>query len=493
MVFGLTLMTGEGKMGRRKAHSKPSRRDAMKWCGAGIAAYWLPGAPVIAAARNDELVALKAAPGIAPIAAPDHSGTRVWAYNGAVPGTPLRVQQGREVRLRFVNALPQPSTVHWHGIRLDNAMDGVAGLTQDAVPPGGTFDYVFTPPDAGTFWYHPHNRSWEQMARGLYGALIVEEAAPPRVDHDVALIFDDWRLGRDGQIDEASLGHMMDWSHAGRLGNWLTVNGRSQPKIAVAKGERLRLRLVNCANARVMSLSFDGHDPRIVALDGQPVAPYAPRNGVIDLAPAQRADVIVDMGRDPGTRSAIREVSTRAPLDAAYLVYDSQRVVRESPLDAAIRLPDNALPKRLDLANALAVDLVMEGGAMGGMRRGMMGGRRMGMREMMGRGMAWTFNGVAGMPDAPLADAKRGRTLVVRMVNDTAWPHAMHLHGHHFRVVARDGHPVANAPWRDTELMQRGERADIAFVADNPGKWLLHCHMLEHQAAGMKTWIRVGA
>ena len=474
-------------------HSMLSRRDLVRWCGAGIAACSMPGASVFAAGRDQGLVSLEAAPGTAPIAAPDHGSTRVWAYNGSVPGTPLRVRQGQEVRLRFVNALPQPSTVHWHGIRLDNAMDGVAGLTQDAVPPGGTFDYVFTPPDAGTFWYHPHNRSWEQMARGLYGALIVEEAAPPRVDRDLTLIFDDWRLGRDGQIDEASLGHMMDWSHAGRLGNWLTVNGRSQPKIAVAKGERLRLRLINCANARVMSLSFDGHDPRVVALDGQPVAPHAPRNGVVELAPAQRADVIVDMGRDPGTRSAIREVSVRGSLHAAYLVYDARRVVRESPLDAAIRLPDNALPKRLDLADALGADLVMEGGAMGGMRRGMMGGRRMGMREMMGRGMAWTFNGVAGMPDAPLVDAPRGRTVVVRMLNDTAWPHAMHVHGHHFRVVARNGRPVADAPWRDTVLMHRDERADIAFVADNPGKWLLHCHMLEHMAAGMVTWISVSA
>lgn len=478
---------------RGSARPLLARRDALRWCGAGATAWWLPGLPAAKASRDGVFITLKASRATAPIAEPDHSGTRVWAYNGSVPGTPLRVRQGKEIRLRFVNALPQPSTVHWHGIRLDNAMDGVAGLTQDAVPPGETFDYTFTTPDAGTFWYHPHNRSWEQMARGLYGALIVDEANPPRVDRDLVLIFDDWRLGRDGQIDEASFGNMMDWSHAGRLGNWLTVNGRSQPEIAVAKGERLRLRLINCANARVMSLAFPGHDVRIAALDGQPVAPHAPKDGVVVLAPAQRADVIVDMGLDPGTRAAVREISTRVPLDAVRFAYDARRVVRESPLASPIRLPDNRLPTRLDLGNAQSTDLVMQGGAMGGMRGGMMGGRRMGMREMMGRGMAWTFNGVAGMPKTPLIDARRGRTVVLKMVNDTAWPHAMHLHGHHFRVIARNGRPVADAPWRDTELMQRGERADIAFVADNPGKWLLHCHMLEHMAAGMVTWISVGA
>ena len=445
------------------------------------------------ATRDDGLITLKAAPATASIADPEHRNTRVWAYNGSVPGTPLRLRQGREARLRFANALPQPSTVHWHGIRLDNAMDGVAGLTQQAVAPGATFDYVFTPPDAGTFWYHPHNRSWEQMARGLYGALIVEEAEPPRVDRDLVLIFDDWRLDRDGQIDEASFGHMMDWSHAGRLGNWLTVNGRSLPTISVAKGERLRLRLINCANARVMPLRFPGHDVRIVALDGQSVAPHVPKDGIIMLAPAQRADVMVDMALDPGARAAIEEISSRTPLDAVRFAYHPSRVVRESPLAASIKLPDNKLPTRLALANAQAAELVMEGGAMGGMmrRRGM--GMGMGMRDMMRRGMVWTFNGIADMPDSPLMTVRRGRTVVVRMVNDTAWPHAMHLHGHHFRVVAHNGRAVTDAPWRDTVLMQRGERTDIAFVADNPGKWLLHCHMLEHMAAGMVTWVSIEA
>ena len=118
-------------------------------------------------------------------------------------------------------------------------------------------------------------------------------------------------------------------------------------------------------------------------------------------------------------------------------------------------------------------------------------GRRLGMRQMMSRGMAWTFNGIAGRPQKPLVDIARGRTLILRMVNDTAWPHAMHLHGHHFRVIARNGRPVSDAPWRDTELVDRRERVDIALIADNPGKWLFHCHMLEHQAAGMVTWLNV--
>jgi FtsP/CotA-like multicopper oxidase with cupredoxin domain len=124
---------------------------------------------------------------------------------------------------------------------------------------------------------------------------------------------------------------------------------------------------------------------------------------------------------------------------------------------------------------------------MGRMSGAMMGGAMRGMREMAAAGMVWALNGRADMPDAPLLEAARGQTVRLRLVNDTAWPHAMHLHGHHFRRVDSP----ALSPWRDTLLMDRGETAEIAFVADNPGDWLLHCHMLAHAATGMMTWVRV--
>ncbi len=415
----------------------------------------------------------------------------VWGYDGRVPGPVIRTKQSEKLHLRFENRLEQPSTVHWHGIRIDNAMDGVAGLTQAAVPPGESFDYVFTPPDAGTFWYHPHNRTWEQMARGLYGLLIVEESEPPAVDRDLALAFDDWRLGEDGQIDEASLGHMRDWSHAGRLGNWLTVNGVSQPEIPLRQGERLRLRLANCCNARVLSLRLDGHAAWLMALDGQPITPYQPDDGVITLAPAQRADLIVDAVLAPGARPAILEVSGAYALEAAYLSYRPDEVLREAPLPPPAALPDNPLPSSLDLGGALRQELLMEGGAMGRMAGARHKGQQMGMRELVDQGMVWAFNGTAGMTETPLLRVERGRTAVIEMINDTAWPHALHLHGHHFRVVERNGEARSEEPWRDTLLLERDEKAGIAFLADNPGKWMLHCHMLEHQAAGMATWVEV--
>lgn len=468
-----------------------SRRNLLLAGGGGIAASVLPVVPALALKPRPRIT-LTAAPGQAPIAAPDNPSTDVWAYNGTVPGQVLRVKQGDELRVRFRNNLPQPSSVHWHGIRLPNAMDGVAGLTQDPVPPGGTFDYTFTVPDAGTFWYHPHHRTWEQMARGLYGALIVEERTPVPVDRDLVLVLDDWRLGKDGQIHTASFGSMMDMSHAGRMGNWLNVNGRSRPRIAVTSGERLRLRLINAANSRIMGLRFDDHAPMVVALDGQPVPPRPVDGGLITLAPAQRMDVVVEMTGAPGSRAAMRLVSVNNPIPAAHFVYGPGQKKREAALPP-VTLPDNPIPRRLDLNNAIRTNLVMEGGAMGRMGYATYQGRRQPLRELAGQGMIWAFNGVVGRTGTPLLEAKRGRTVVINMINDTSWPHAMHLHGFHFTEIERNGKPVSGAPWRDTVLTQRGERVSIAFVADNPGKWLLHCHMLEHQAAGMTTWVSVKA
>lgn len=476
-------------MRRIASRAGRARRDFLKLAGGGMAALSLPGAA--AHASGSRVRSLKAAPAQAPIGAPQYSPARVWAYNGSVPGPVLRVRQGDTVRVQFQNWLPQPSTLHWHGIRIRNDMDGVAGLTQPAVPPGEIFDYSFTVPDAGTFWYHPHNRTWEQLARGLYGALIVEERNPPEVDRDLVLMFDDWRLDKDGQIHDASFGSLMDWAHAGRLGNWLTVNGRSEPEIAVTKGERLRLRLINACNARVLSLGFADHLPLLVALDGQPIPPRPAEHGVITLAPAQRADVIVDMEQDPGSRSPIKDVSQRKQINAMHFVYDADQVKREAPLASSVRLPGNPLPRRLDLAGALNADLVMEGGAMGRMSYATFEGKRLSMRELAEKRMVWALNGIVGRTSTPLIEAPRGRTVTMKMVNATSWPHAMHLHGHHFRVIERDGKPVPHGPWRDTVLLRRGENLRVAFVADNPGKWLLHCHMVEHQASGMSTWIRV--
>lgn len=437
--------------------------------------------PLPAFAKPGPMV-LEAMPGMAKLQDEVQSMTPIWGYGGNVPGPVIRVKRGGEVWVKFRNNLPQPSTIHWHGIRIDNTMDGVAHLTQMAVPPGETFDYRFTVPDAGTFWYHPHNLSWEQVARGLYGALIVDEDAPVDVDQDIIVIADDWRLDENGAIDEKSFGSLGDKSHAGRLGNILTINGKPSGTFSVRSGERVRLRLINTCNARILKLRFEELEPQIIALDGQAIVPRTLEHGLISLAPAQRADLLIDMTGRPGATQAITEVSSRR-LVAATFEYEKEGSVTRTR--SPLILPSNNLPAP-KIAKARMIDLVMTGGAMGHVSEIKYKGKAYSMRELVQEhGMVWAFNGSAGMGEEPLFSARMGETIGVKMVNDTRWPHAMHFHGHHFREAKE------NSPWRDTLHMEPNETRTVYFVADNPGKWMIHCHMLEHQAGGMGTWFKV--
>lgn len=449
-------------------------------------------APITLFASEDTFIPLVAKKGTAALATSEDGArpTQIWGYNGGVPGPTIRCKVGDRLKLRLINQLDQPTSIHWHGIRIDNAMDGVPGLTQKEVMPGDSFDYDFIVPDAGTYWYHTHSRSWEQMARGLYGLLIVENPDDPEFDQDIPLALDDWRLAPDGQIEEDSFGALHDWSHQGRLGNWLTVNGLSNPAIKLKTGQRIRLRLANTANARILKFAFENHDAMVIALDGRPIAPRPLKNGELELAPAQRADVSLLATGAPGSRHAIHETSYNKPFEFAHFLYEEEGGTWGTDREP-LTLAAPTAPPQLDLATATTTQLIMTGGAMGTMQSARHNGQMMSMRDLIENNKAWAFNGVAGDLDIPLLETSQGRTIVIEIINDTSWPHAMHLHGHHFQVIERAGHPITNAPLRDTELMQPREKISIAFRADNPGKWLLHCHMIEHMAAGMVTWLKV--
>src|SRR5438132_4502665 len=233
-----------------------------------------------------------------------HPDTAVWAYGGTVPGLEVRIRQGDPVRFVVSNKLGEDTTVHWHGIRLPNAMDGVPGLTQKPIRPGESFVYEFTPPDAGTFWYHPHADTLQQLGRGLGGALIVEEREPLAVDRDLLWFIEDWRLDDEGRI-APGFGNRMEAGMSGRIGNTVTLNGRVPEVATVKAGERVRLRLVNAALARIVGLRFEGHKPVVVAYDGQPCDLHPPEGGRLLLGPAMRADLVIDMRGAPGRRYAV--------------------------------------------------------------------------------------------------------------------------------------------------------------------------------------------
>ena len=454
-----------------------TRREFVAGTAAGLL---LPALPRAALAQD---VTIEAKPAAVQLVPTEYGKTDVWAYDGSVPGTPLRLRQGERLRRTLVNRLDQPSTIHWHGIRLENAMDGAAGLTQEAVPPGDRFLYDFIAKDAGTYWYHPHRNTLEQVSRGMAGPLIVEETEAPDVDDDLTLLIQDWRLDVDAQI-VSDFANMHDMAHAGRIGNHLTVNGDQAYVKAAQTGQRLRLRIINAASDRILRLGAQGLAGYVMALDGMPLRQPETFTEIV-LAPAQRADIFADVTAEPGETAHLTSIERQGTFSlAAFSANGSAaKTARSEPKP----LPPNsvATPR---LNDARKLELVMEGGAMGQMASARMAdGEARSMRELIGQGMVWALNGIAGMPAQPLAEFGLGEDVRIRIVNQTAWPHAMHLHGHHFQEVKGKN----LGPLRDTILMMPREEREITFVADNPGKWMFHCHMLSHQAAGMMSWINV--
>ena len=381
-----------------------TRRRLILGAGGFALAPW--GARVARAATGND-IHVTAGPASVRLSGAEGPETGVWAYNGSIPGPLLRLKQGEPARIVVENRLVQDTTVHWHGVRVPNAMDGVPGLTQPPIKPGASFVYEFTPPDAGTFWYHPHVNSPEQLGRGLAGPIIVEEREPPRVDREILWFLEDWRLTEEGEI-APGFDNRMEAAMSGRVGNTVTVNGRVSEDEPARAGERVRLRLINACAARMMALRFEGHRPVIVARDGQPCEPHEPEGGRILLGPAMRVDVALDMQGEPGGRYAVRDdFYPDLASTLTHLAYGAEAPVRAHPLDAPLSLPRNPLPEP-DLATAERHELRLEGGMMSGMGGGGMGG-------MMGMGGGMTGGGrMGGGRWAGWTAARSGRSTATR-------------------------------------------------------------------------------
>lgn len=445
------------------------------------------------AARASERI-LTARTGSMRFAGEEVPATDVWAYDGQVPGPVLRYRVGEDLNLTLKNALDQPTTIHWHGLRPPIEMDGVPFISQPPTAPGETFHYRFALTESGTYWYHPHVQGSEQLGRGLKGVLIIDEDEPPEVDRDILWMLDDWRMDADAVIAPFGAGH--DKSHAGRIGNVVTVNGSLQTAEPVRAGERIRLRLLNTSNARLFAPHFPMDRVWIVALDGHPVPPYRPAEGRVWLSPGERADLILDLTEEPGTTVQIDDTAygDQRRFHLMSFVYGTEPALpgRDNRPEPAGLTP-HILPEP-DLERAERHEVVFEGGAMGGLHGAQMGDRFLSMRELVEMGHFWAINQTVPtnmMTPDPLLSLSLGSSRILDLANLTAFPHPIHLHGHAFRVLTVNGKPVPNRPWRDTFLLWPDMTAEIAFVADNPGQWMFHCHILEHQESGMMAVVDI--
>lgn len=395
--------------------------------------------------------------------------TKVWSYNGQVPGPTFRINLGDTFKLYFKNNLPQETTIHFHGVRVPNAMDGVPGVTQPPIKPGESFVYEFTPKDPGTYWFHPHVRSYEQVERGLYGILIVEDDISKKYDKDLVWVVDDWRMTDDMQVYPYFM-TMPDLMHDGRWGNIITVNAKPKEEILAKAGERIRLRFVNSSNARVYKLNFDKLHAKAIAVDGLYVKENFDPNGFI-LAPGNRLDVdIILRKRDKGKTFYIRDVFEGQDnlLGTIKVSGEKKGAIANFPYPHNDKVPDWKEAAKLPIDKLYVLD-----------------------RKMLGMGrIVWTINGKA-YPNYDPVSFKYDTFNKIRFRNDSPNLHPMHLHGQFFKLIARDGKVIDEPFFRDTVLVYPGETVDIATVPYDKGKWLSHCHILEHADAGMMTVVEV--
>lgn len=392
----------------------------------------------------------------------------------------LRARRGEAFKARLTNRLDEPTTIHWHGIRLPNDQDGVPFVTQPYVYGGDRFDYAFSPPDAGTFWYHPHCNTLTQMGRGLAGVLVVEDDRDPDFDGEVVLNLRDFRLGGDGQFIEQF--KPRDAAKTGTFGTLRTANWQLEPRYDVPAGGLVRVRILAADVTRIYNLRFNGAEAQIIAIDGHPVPERVPLDMVV-VSPGQRLDLAVRVTDSEGVEMVLEDIRPSTPKVVARLRAIGSSLKRN--LGDLGSLAENA-GVEADLSNATEIPLLLSATAETAARDSICGS--------IGYSF-WAINkvpypGDTPDPTAPIAELKFGQTYLLNVENVTPHAHPIHLHGMNFKAISSSKRPVQPLV-SDTYLVLPDEKVQLALVADNLGDWVFHCHIIEHQKTGMTGYFRV--
>lgn len=418
----------------------------------------------------------------------------MWSFtDGAWPPV-IRLDLGDRLEATIENRLPRPdesTSIHWHGIRLPNDQDGVPYLVQAPVRPGESFRYSFAPPDTGTYFFHTHCNTVEQLGRGLEGILIIDGDTTEPYDADEVLFMRDWQVDREtGEFNPFFT--LRGAGRAGTFGPVRSVNGAVNPEIRLPASGDCRLRLINADPTRIMQIGVEDADAAIVAIDGIAVPPFPLSRW--SMGPAMRIDLVL-RAPQPGRIARLVDHSTPDRVELAHFV-GSGVARRNSSFDPApLRAGRIAEP---DLKAATRLNFVFQASEAGQLVAtpddGL--GAPLGALCLSSRTF-WTINSRA-WPDSdharlppPLAVLDRGRSYVFALKNDSEFSHPIHIHGHSFKLLGSD---KQNRPphHTDTVLLLPHETAEVAFVADNPGDWMFHCHIIEHQETGMMSYLRVG-
>lgn len=394
-------------------------------------------------------------------------------------------QQGKPMVLNVINTLDEYTAMHWHGIRLPNAMDGVPYLTQAPIAGDKSFLYEFTPPDAGTYWYHPHCMTMTQMASGLTGILIIKETDDPGFDGDQAINLKDFRLDDKDALRKPYT--LRGAARSGTLGNVMTANWLQAPVYDHPTGGLVRLRLVNSDTTRVYKLHLSSSKGQVIAWDGHPVEHsllMPSEQQPLELGPGQRVDIALVM---PNSEGQTIDIFAKAPgrrKVMASLRAEGADIKRS--LAELKPLPRNPIAEP-DLSAAELHEFVFGWSPDGTAPNN-------GFCGTIGKTF-WSINRIPwpgdNVPDiGPLVTLKRGKSYILRLRNESPNSHPIHLHGLVFKPIRSNKRKMA-PNWTDTALLLKNETIDVALVADNPGNWAFHCHVIEHQKTGLTGYIRV--
>ncbi|SEA40552.1 Multicopper oxidase with three cupredoxin domains (includes cell division protein FtsP and spore coat protein CotA) [Thalassobacillus cyri] len=404
-----------------------------------------------------------------------------WTYNGTVPGEPLRVTEGDFVRINLKNELDVPVTIHWHGVLLPNKMDGVPGLTQNAVQPGETFTYEYIADDAGTYWYHSHQHSSTQVDKGLYGSLVVEEKEK-EYERDEFFILDEWAVNQEKR-DMSNMGGMMMGGMSGngeadtqQMYDTFTVNGKAGDAIeplVMKKGETARLRFVN-AGYQQHQLVFPKGSTKVIANDAEKVKIEKGSTNVIEIAPGERIDVAFTKQTSESEIIGQKTDVENAEDMRIPVVTEKGSDVKANNIAASSGVADGVSygSEKLLFEETPEADVTYNMDLSMGMN--------------MGEGMVFQINNDV-FPDTPPIKVSDGDIVKVNITNNGRMNHPMHLHGHRFQVVSKDGSEFDNPIVKDLIHVKPGEQYTIYFKANNKGEWLFHCHDNNHADRGMVT------
>jgi FtsP/CotA-like multicopper oxidase with cupredoxin domain len=486
-----------------------------------------PSAALLPAAQPPSVMRLDDGDSLHLIAAPvRHSiGGRtftMYGFNGQIPGPLVSVSRDATIVIGFENRLGLPTTVHWHGVRLDNAYDGVPGVTQDAVPPGGTFRYEIHFPDPGLFWYHPHHREDILQDLGLYGNIRVMADAMIPADREEYLVLDDLLVADEGMVP---FGHEAG-THAlmGRFGNQFLINGEPDYALAVDQNEVVRFFITNVSNTRVFNLGFDGAAIKVIGSD---LGRFEHETWVpsVVIAPAERYILDVQFG-EPGPRYLINAVQSLdhvagrffAEIDTLGQVNVAESMIDDDQSEAFLQLhsahdvidelkryrPYFDRPVDHELVLTLEADsLPFPLGTLLRFERsyfnpvewsGTM--PRMNWATTSKR-VRWVLRDPTTGKENMEIDWRFGRGDIVklRLVNSRdalhAMQHPIHVHGQRMLILSQNGARNENLVWKDTLLLPAGGTAEVLLDLTNPGVWMVHCHIAEHLETGMKTTFTV--